>query len=139
MAGHGSGAEEVYKHQVSINADQITEVDKDSIPSGKLKTISMVQKFLIKLFVGNLLPVAGTIFDLRIPKILGEVIHKIPGYLGYDHNFCVTKGSSQENSFVARAVHPPTGLRKLVETRVNITLISVFIYTNYEILCHPLF
>lgn len=109
MAGHGSGPEEVYKHQVSINADQITEVDKDSIPSGRLKISLIVQKVLIKFFAGNLLSVAGTIFDLRIPKILGDVINKIPGYLGYDHNFCVTKGSSQENTFVAKAVHPPTG------------------------------
>lgn len=61
------------------------------------------------MFLGKLLPVADTIFDLRIPKVLGQVINKIPGYLGYDHNFCVTKGSAQENTFVARAVHPPSG------------------------------
>lgn len=91
LAGHGLGAEEVYKHLISINADHTTEVDKNSIPSG------------------NLLPVADTIFDLRIPKVLGDGIEKIAGYLGYDHNFCITKGIAQENTFVARAVHPPTG------------------------------
>ncbi|XP_050310780.1 galactose mutarotase-like isoform X2 [Anthonomus grandis grandis] len=91
LAGHQTGPKEVYKHVISINADSTTEVDRNSIPSGKL------------------LPVADTIFDLRIPKVLGEVINRIPGYLGYDHNFCVTKGSAQENTFVARAVHPPTG------------------------------
>ncbi|XP_066157158.1 galactose mutarotase-like [Euwallacea fornicatus] len=91
LAGHGAGADETYKHSISINADCITDVDNDSIPTGKL------------------LPVAESIFDLRIPKNLGSVIHKVPGYLGYDHNFCVTKGSAQESSFVARAVHPPTG------------------------------
>ncbi|KAL3265432.1 hypothetical protein HHI36_009636 [Cryptolaemus montrouzieri] len=91
LAGHNKGAEELYKHAISINADQTTDVDKDSIPSGKL------------------LPVGGTIFDLRIPRILGEVIHKIPGYDGYDHNFCVTKGEFQGDSFVARVHHPGSG------------------------------
>ncbi|KAK9883671.1 hypothetical protein WA026_001840 [Henosepilachna vigintioctopunctata] len=91
LAGHNKGAAELYKHVVSINADQTTDVDKDSIPSGKL------------------LKVAGTIFDLRIPKVLGDVIHKIPGYDGYDHNFCITKGEYQEESFVARVHHPGSG------------------------------
>ncbi|KAJ8936761.1 hypothetical protein NQ318_023198 [Aromia moschata] len=91
LAGHNKGAEEMYKHIISINADYTTEVDENSIPTGKL------------------LPVGGSVFDLRIPRVLGEVIHKIPGYDGYDHNFCVNKASQQENTFVARAVHPPTG------------------------------
>lgn len=91
LAGHNKGAKELYKHVISINADYTTEVDENSIPSGKL------------------LPVAETIFDLRIPKVLGDVIHKIPGYDGYDHNFCVNKGTEQGNTFVARVVHPPSG------------------------------
>ncbi|CAG9759751.1 unnamed protein product [Ceutorhynchus assimilis] len=91
LGGHDAGAEQVYKHLISINADYTTDVDNNSIPSGKL------------------LSVANTAFDLRVPIVLGEKINKIPGYLGYDHNFCVTKGSSQENRFIARAVHPPTG------------------------------
>lgn len=91
LAGHNKGAVELYKHTVSINADQTTAVDKDSIPTGKI------------------LPVGGTIFDLRVPKELGSVIHKIPGYDGYDHNFCVTKGEYQEESFVARVHHPGSG------------------------------
>lgn len=91
LAGHDTGATEVYKHLISINADYTTDVDENSIPSGKL------------------LPVSDTIFDLRIPKVLGNVINKIPNYLGYDHNFCVTKGSTQENTFVSRAYHPPSG------------------------------
>lgn len=34
LAGEDKGADELNKHIVSINADQITEVDKDSIPTG---------------------------------------------------------------------------------------------------------
>ena len=35
LAGHNTGASELYKHVVSINADRITAVDKDCIPTGK--------------------------------------------------------------------------------------------------------
>ncbi|CAH0556969.1 unnamed protein product [Brassicogethes aeneus] len=91
LAGHGKGAEELYKHVVCINADQTTDVDENSIPSGKLLSVS------------------GTIFDLRIPTVLGERINKIPGYLGYDHNFCITKGTDQGTTYFARVVHPPSG------------------------------
>uniref|UniRef100_A0A6P7G2C2 Aldose 1-epimerase n=1 Tax=Diabrotica virgifera virgifera TaxID=50390 RepID=A0A6P7G2C2_DIAVI len=91
LAGHDKGAEELYKHVVSINADHTTDVDKDSIPTGKL------------------LPAVDTVFDLRIPKVLGDVIHKIPGYDGYDHNFCINKASKQQSTFAARAFHPPSG------------------------------
>lgn len=35
LAGHNKGAEEMYKHVISINADYTTDVDDNSIPSGK--------------------------------------------------------------------------------------------------------
>lgn len=35
LAGDNAGANELYKHVVSINADKTTDVDKDSIPTGK--------------------------------------------------------------------------------------------------------
>ncbi|CAH0556967.1 unnamed protein product [Brassicogethes aeneus] len=91
LAGHDKGAEELYKHVVCINADQTTPVDDNLIPSGKLQ------------------PVSGTVFDLRVPTVLGERINKIPGYSGFDHNFCITKGSDQGNTYFARVVYPPSG------------------------------
>ncbi|KAK4886578.1 hypothetical protein RN001_002849 [Aquatica leii] len=91
LAGHDSGAAELYKHVIAINANQTTEVDKDSIPSGKL------------------LNVANTPLDFQIPKKLGGVINLIPGYDGFDHNFCINKGVDQGLAFVARAVYPPSG------------------------------
>ncbi|XP_059619599.1 galactose mutarotase isoform X2 [Phlebotomus argentipes] len=89
LAGHDAGNEEIYKHFVVINADKITETDSESIPTGKL------------------LEVGGTAFDLRSGKTLGEAF-KATAANGYDDNFCVTK-YSQGDSFVARAVHPPSG------------------------------
>lgn len=91
LAGHGTGAEELYKHVISINADRITEVDADSIPTG------------------NLVPVANTTFDLQIPRVLGNVINDVPESPGYDHNFCINQASEQGNTFIARAYHPDSG------------------------------
>ena len=41
-------------------------------------------------------------FDLQAPKVLGELINKVPNSDGFDHNFCVMKESGQEKTFVAR-------------------------------------
>lgn len=35
LAGHNKGSSELYNHVISINADRITEVDDESIPTGK--------------------------------------------------------------------------------------------------------
>ncbi|XP_076253651.1 galactose mutarotase-like [Rhynchophorus ferrugineus] len=91
LAGHGTGAKELYKHQITINADAYTEVDETAIPTG------------------NLIPVSETVFDLRVPKILGDVITKVPEAPGFDHNFCVTRISEKDVVFVAKAFHPPSG------------------------------
>lgn len=40
LAGQSSGAKELYQHVVTINADQITAVDGDSIPTGSKDLIS---------------------------------------------------------------------------------------------------
>ncbi|XP_056645717.1 galactose mutarotase-like [Diorhabda sublineata] len=90
LAGNGAGAQELYKHNVCINADKITEVD-GGIPTG------------------NLLPVQNTVFDLRVPKELGQIINKVPNSPGFDNNFCITKGTEQGNTFVASVYHPTSG------------------------------
>ncbi|XP_023014435.2 galactose mutarotase [Leptinotarsa decemlineata] len=99
LAGNGKGSAELYKHIVSLNADKITEVDSQGIPTG------------------NLPSVANTVFDLRVPKVLGDVIHKVPGAPGFDHNFCITRGSEQCNAFVARVAH--TGSGRVMEVYSN--------------------
>nr|CAH7717445.1 unnamed protein product [Callosobruchus chinensis] len=90
LAGNSGGANELYRHLVCLNADKITEAN-NGIPTGKLPSVS------------------GTPFDLRVPKVLGNVIHTVPNSTGFDHNYCITKGSHQENTFVARVAHPSTG------------------------------
>lgn len=91
LAGHNKGSADLYKHTLMINADQITETDEDSVTTGKLLSVS------------------DTVFDLRVPTVLGNVINKVPGQDGFDNNFCISKGTEQSNTFVARVVHPPSG------------------------------
>ncbi|KAL0879594.1 hypothetical protein ABMA27_003321 [Loxostege sticticalis] len=88
LAGHKTGATEIFNHVVSINANKITETDSDSIPTGKFTDVG------------------GTPFDLRIPTRLGDVINKQENL--FDDNFCVNT-YNQGLNFVARVVHPKSG------------------------------
>ncbi|XP_063991798.1 galactose mutarotase isoform X2 [Diachasmimorpha longicaudata] len=91
LAGHATNASELYKHSIMLNADRWTVTDTDSIPTGEIR------------------PVADSIMDLRSPKILGDVINKVPGG-GYDYNFCIVNGEkNRDNKLVAKVIHPPSG------------------------------
>ena len=85
-----TNADEVYKHEVQVNADRWTVTDSESIPTGEIR------------FVEN------SIMDLRIPTLLGEVINKVPGG-GYDYNFCLPESDTSKIKFVAKALHPTSG------------------------------
>ncbi len=71
----GADGRTVLDHELSIYADAITETDEGLIPTGRL------------------LPVEGTVFDFRKPKIIGEGLKAgendtaIRYGMGYDHNF----------------------------------------------------
>lgn len=68
-------------------------------------------------FLGVLQPVGNTVFDLRVPKQLGDVINKVPNAPGFDHNFCINCGSEQRLRFVARVSHPTS--RRVMEVYSN--------------------
>ncbi|KAJ8933347.1 hypothetical protein NQ314_014060 [Rhamnusium bicolor] len=57
----------------------------------------------------KILPVDGTVFDFRVPKVLGDVINNVPKADGYDHNFCIIRGSQQGLAFQAKVDHPDSG------------------------------
>ena len=80
LAGHDSGAKGLGEHLVAINADHYLPTSDNQIPTGELADVG------------------GSVFDLRIPRKLSEMLPNCPGgeNNGYDHNFCV---NGQNNLF----------------------------------------
>lgn len=97
----GQGHETVLDHEVMINADTFTPVNKHLIPTGELR------------------PVAGTPFDFLHMHRVGDRINADDEQLalaeGYDHNY-VVNGRASEVRLAARAVYPPTGRALEVHT-----------------------
>jgi aldose 1-epimerase len=94
--GGASSGRDVLDERLTIFADRYTPVDSGLIPTGKLA------------------PVAGTPFDFRMPRRIGERIHdgKDPQLLlgrGYDHNWVLNGGGSQTPKLAARLEDPISG------------------------------
>jgi aldose 1-epimerase len=92
LAGEGEGT--VLGHEVEIEADAFTPVDRSLIPTGERR------------------PVAGTPLDFRKPVAIGARIDADNEQLrtagGYDHNF-VLRGEPGALRLVARVVEPKSG------------------------------
>jgi aldose 1-epimerase len=92
LRGQGNG--DILGHEVYINADKTTPVDKDLIPTGEYA------------------PVAGTPFDFRRPTAIGARINDPDQQLqfgpGYDHNWVINKPLGKLG-LQARVYEPATG------------------------------
>ena len=95
LGGEGSAAG-TYGHRLTIPAKAITPVGDTLIPTGALQ------------------PVAGTVFDFRGGRIVGEGIRdgrdqQIRYGHGYDHNFALDKGLTAKPELAARLEDPLSG------------------------------
>ncbi|EZP50191.1 MULTISPECIES: aldose epimerase family protein [Sphingomonas] len=95
LAGEGSPLG-ILNQRLTIPAKAITPVDANLVPTGELR------------------PVAGTVFDFRSGRMLGEGVRDghdpqiVMGH-GYDHNFALDKGLTATPQLAARLEDPVSG------------------------------
>jgi aldose 1-epimerase len=86
LSGESSG--NVLGHEMLINADKYTAVNKELIPTGELKTVK------------------DSALDFTKSKTIGSEIGNLPN--GYDHNYVLNK-SKAELSLAAKVYEPTSG------------------------------
>ncbi len=95
LAGTANPTPTIEDLECEINADYYLPIDETSIPTGEI------------------LKVAGTPFDFRTPKPVGQDIdaddEQIKNGAGYDHCYVLNKKEEGELSFAARIKEPKSG------------------------------
>lgn len=95
LAGEGAPGG-VEGHRLTIPAAAYTPVDAGLIPTGELRAVE------------------GTVFDFRTPRVIGDGLRdardeQIRLGRGYDHNFALDKGLTDQPQLAARLEDPGSG------------------------------
>ena len=86
----GDENQTILDHEIMINADKYTVVDKDLTPTGQMKDVK------------------GNEMDFTIPKKIGKDILKVKEGGGYDHNY-VLRNSNGSMGLAATLFDPSSG------------------------------
>lgn len=95
LAGEGAPGG-VERHRLTIPAAAYTPVDAGLIPTGELRAVE------------------GSVFDFRTPRVIGDGLRdardeQIRLGRGYDHNFALDKGRTDQPQLAARLEDPESG------------------------------
>jgi aldose 1-epimerase len=109
----GEGTSDILNHELTLNADRFTPVDKNLIPTGELR------------------PVKGTPLDFTTSAKVGARIddsydQMVLGH-GYDHNWVINRKGANEALTLAARMYEPTSGRVL---EVSTTQPGVQFYTG---------
>ena len=89
LAGHDSG--DVRAHRLKLAADFYLPIDEHLVPTGEVRSV------------------AGTAFDFRVAKPIGQDLDTVPTAAGgYDHNWCI-EGASDDMRHCASLADPQSG------------------------------
>ena len=90
-----------HEHMLTLNADRFLPTDNTLIPTGELKQV------------------AGTPFDFRTPRRIGERIHQVEGAHfagGYDHCYVLNQRRIRQMTFCADVYEPGSGRVMRIDT-----------------------
>ena len=100
---NGAGNGTINDHLLTINADKFTPVDSTLIPTGVLADV------------------AGTAFDFRKPKAIGDSVNALSEQIkngkGFDHNFVLNRKTPNDLELAATVYSAASGIKLEVLTQ----------------------